>query len=358
MMSKVNNMKIFSPRYYLLFINVVRVVYMAEILLNYTRAGKVESVHYGDFVVVDVNGKIIDSVGEPHKKMFWRSAAKPFQALPFVKEGGVERFNITQEELALMTSSHSGEEFHVKLVNELLEKVDLDVSALDCGPATPMSSKAARALTAQGLKPEAVHNACSGKHSGMLALAQAMMVEVEGYTKPDHKVQQKMIEAVAKSTNLAVNEVEIGIDGCGVPVFYLPLYNMSLAYARLAQPEAGQWGEDEQDIKTIRDAMIAHPLIVSGTGRIDSLVTQITKGRIIAKIGAEAVYCLAVVDKGWGITFKIQDGSFRAINQVVIGILKRLNLLTAEEYAQLVEKFPPILKNHRGDVIGTIEVGF
>lgn len=331
---------------------------MSEVLLNYTRAGKVESVHYGDFVVVDVNGKIIDSLGDPHKKMFWRSAAKPFQALPFVKDGGVERFNITQEELALMTSSHSGEEFHVKLVNELLDKVGLDISALECGPATPMSSKAAKALTAQGLRPEMVHNACSGKHCGMLALAQAMLVDYHGYTKPNHKVQQRMIEAIAKSTNLPLSEVEIGIDGCGVPVFYLPLYNMSLAYARLAKPEEGNWGDDEDSIRTIRDAMIAYPLVVSGTGRIDALVSQITKGRIIAKIGAEAVYCLSSVNDGWGITFKIQDGSFRAINQVVIGILKRLNLLTTDEYNQLAEKFPPILKNHRGDVIGTIEVGF
>ena len=331
---------------------------MSEVLLNYTRAGKVESVHYGDFVVVDVNGKIIDSLGEPHKKMFWRSAAKPFQALPFVKDGGLEKFNITQEELALMTSSHSGEDFHVKLVNDLLDKVGLDVSALDCGPATPMSSKAAKALTAQGLRPEAVHNACSGKHSGMLALAQVMLVDHDGYTKPDHEVQQKMIEAIAKSTKLPLNELEIGIDGCGVPVFYLPLYNMSLAYARLAKPEDGNWGEDEAAIRTIRDAMIAYPLVVSGTGRIDALVSQVTKARIIAKIGAEAVYCLASVNDGWGITFKIQDGSFRAINQVVIGILKRLNLLTNDEYNQLVEKFPPILKNHRGDGIGTIEIGF
>lgn len=332
--------------------------YMSEILLHYTRAGKVEDIHRGDIVAVDTTGKIIDSVGDPHKKMFWRSAAKPFQALPFVEKGGLAKYGITEQELALLVSSHSGEPMHVDLVKSVLGKIDLDVSVLDCGASRPMSSKAAKALVENKQKPEAVHNACSGKHSGMLALCQMLGISIEGYTKPDHEVQKQMHESVANSAKISTNELEIGIDGCGVPVFYLPLYHMSLAYARLAKPEAGKWGSYETAARTIRNAMIAYPEVLAGTGRIDTIVANVTKGRIIAKVGAEAVYCLASVPDGVGITFKIEDGSYSAINPTVIGVLKRMDLISKLEYAELIEKFPPILKNHRGDVIGTIETMF
>jgi len=331
---------------------------MSEILLHYTRAGKAESIHRGDIVAVDVTGRIVDSVGDAHKSMFWRSAAKPFQVLPFVQQGGMAKYSITAEELALMVSSHSGEAEHVKLTQQILEKVGLTIEALACGSSRPMDSRAAQALVKAGVKPQAVHNPCSGKHSGMLALCKMLELSVEGYTEPEHTVQKIMHQAVADSAGLCADHVEIGIDGCGVPVFYLPLYNMSLAYARLAKPEQANWGDREQAVTTIRDAMLGYPHIVAGTGRIDTFLMNLTKGRILAKIGAEAVYCLASVTDGIGITFKIEDGGHRAINPVVIGILKRMDLISKTEYDELLAKFPPVLKNHRGDIIGTVETMF
>lgn len=331
---------------------------MSEILLHYTRGGKVESLHRGDIAVVNVQGKIVDSVGNPELPMFWRSAAKPFQVLPFVDQGGIEKFKITKEELALMVSSHSGEQEHVNLVRQALEKVGLTEEALACGSAKPMNSKAAKAIMLQNQKYQAVHNACSGKHTGMLALAMMLGVTVEGYTEPDHQVQKIMHKAVADAAGLTPEQVEIGIDGCGVPVFYLPLNKMAYAYARLGKPEEGGWGERTGAVTMIRDAMLAHPGVVAGTGRIDTAVMKLTKGRILAKIGAEAVYCLAAVNDGIGISFKIEDGSYRAINPTVIGVLKRLDLITDAEHQELLAQFPPILKNHRGDIIGTVETLF
>lgn len=331
---------------------------MSEVLLHITRAGKVESIHRGDIVAVNVAGKVVDAVGDAYKPMFWRSAAKPFQVLPFVQQGGMDQFGITNEELALMVSSHSGESQHVALVKQILEKVGLALDVLACGAARPMDGRASKELIKQGQKPEAVHNPCSGKHSGMLALCQMLGLSVEGYTESEHQVQKIMHQAVAESTSLDPQQIEIGIDGCGVPVFYLPLYNMALAYARLVHPAQAGWGAQEQAVTKIRDAMIGYPQVVAGTGRIDTILMNLTKGRIVAKVGAEAVYCLGSVPDGIGITFKIEDGGIRAINPVIIGILKRLDLITKAEYDQLVEKFPPILKNHRGDIIGTIETVF
>lgn len=328
---------------------------MSEILLHYTRGGKIESQHRADVAVVDVNGKNIWEFGDSKRSMFWRSAAKPFQVLPFIERGGIELFNLTSEEVAFMVSSHSGESQHVELAHRILGKVDLTIDALACGAAKPMSSKVAKELTIQKQPYQVVHNACSGKHSGMLALAQMLKVAVEGYTELEHPVQQLMYQAVADSAHMQKQEIDIGIDGCGVPVFYLPIYNMAWAYARLAKPEQGNWGEREKSICMIRDAMVTHPQIVAGSKRFDTVLMEITKGRILAKIGTEAIYCLASVPDGIGITFKIDDGSYRAVAPAGIAILKKLDLISANEHQALLDCFSHTLRNHRGDVIGTVE---
>jgi L-asparaginase II len=328
---------------------------MSEVLLHYTRAGKVESRHHADVAVVDVTGKMAWEFGDGNRPMFWRSAAKPFQVLPLIEQGGIDKFALTDEEVAFMVSSHSGESEHINLAHSVLQKIGLAVDTLACGPAKPMSSKMVKELIVQQLPFQAVHNACSGKHSGMLALAQLLEIDFNGYTELEHPVQQIMHQVVADSANLKKGEVDTGIDGCGVPVFYLPLYNMAWAYARLAKPEEGQWGRREAAVRLIRDAMLAHPQVVAGSKRFDTVLMNVTKGRILAKIGAEAVYCLASVPDGLGVSFKIDDGSYRAITPAGIAILKKLDLLSSAEYQRLIEYFPPVLKNHRGDVIGTVE---
>ena len=328
---------------------------MSEIVLHYTRAGHVENIHRADVAAVNCKGEVVASIGNAYLPMFWRSAAKPFQALPFVKNGGLEKYGITEEELALLVSSHSGEENHVALVRKILAKLGLDESVLDCGVVRPMSGKAFKKIIAAGEKVLPVHNACSGKHSQIIALAMMLGVPYEGYTKPDHAAQKVIFKHVAMASKMPEDKLEIGIDGCGVPVFYLPIYNMSLAYARLSTPTKGDWGEYEFAAMKIRDAMSKYPQVVSGTGRIDLAVSEVTGGRIIAKIGADAVYCLAVKDGDLGITFKIEDGSFAAVTPMTIATLKYLDLLTRDEVAQLDKLFPPVLKNHRGEIIGTIE---
>ena len=331
---------------------------MSEIVLHFTRGGHVENIHRGDVAAVNCAGEIVSAVGNARLPMFWRSAAKPFQALPFVKNGGLERYNITAEELALLVSSHSGEPNHVALVRGILKKLGLDESVLDCGVVRPMSGKAFKDLIAAGEKVLPVHNPCSGKHSQIIALAQMLGITYEGYTQPDHEAQKIIFSHVAMAAKVPESELEIGIDGCGVPVFYLPLYNMALAYARLSTPKLGDWDEYETAATKIRDAMSAYPQVLSGTGRIDLAVSEITGGRIIAKIGADAVYCLAVKNENLGIAFKIEDGSYAAVTPMVIAVLKKLDLLTNAEADALDKKFPPVLKNHRGDVIGTIEAVF
>ena len=331
---------------------------LSEIVLHYTRANHIENIHRGDVVAVNCGGEIIHSVGNAKLPMFWRSAAKPFQALPFVKNGGLKKYNLSQEELAILVLSHSGEDNHVALVRGILKKLGVDESVLDCGTLRPLNSKAFKKLLANGEKILPVHNQCSGKHSQIIALAIMLGEKIEGYIRPDHPAQKLIFKHVAMAAKVPEEKLEIGIDGCGVPVFYLPLFNMALAYARLSTPKLGDWGDYEIAATKIRDAMSAYPQVVSGTGRIDLAVNEVSNGRIIAKMGSDAVYCMAIKDENLGIAFKIEDGDYLAITPMVIAVLKKFDLLTKSEAEKLDEQFPPTLKNHRGEVIGTIEAVF
>lgn len=326
--------------------------------MHYTRGKYVENIHRGDAVCVDINGNIVDKVGNPTLPMFWRSAAKPFQLLQFVKLGGVEKYGLTQKELAILASSHSGEPMHEEAVKSILHKLGLTPDVLNCGAARPMSGKAFKDLIKKGLKPTALNNPCSGKHSAIIALCELLGFPIEDYIKPEHPAQKIIHKIVAMAAGIPEEELDIGIDGCGVPVFYLPLDRMAYAYARLANAEEGNWGEYTQAAIKIRDAMCAYPEMVSGTGRIDKAVYELTKGRVMAKIGADAVYCLASREKKEGLAFKIEDGSYPAVTPMVIAMLKHFDFISEAEHQKLLEMYPPVLKNHRGDIIGEIKAVF
>ena len=327
-------------------------------LLHYTRGNFVENIHRGDAVCVGLDGKIIDEVGNGHLPMFWRSAAKPFQLLHFVKLGGVEKYNLTDQELAILASSHSGENMHVEVVKSILHKLGLTEEVLNCGAARPMCGKTFKELVKNNLKPTALHNSCSGKHSGIIALCQLLDLPVEDYIKPEHPAQKIIHKIVAMSAGISEEELHIGIDGCGVPVFYLPLDKMAYAYARLMNAEEGNWGEYTEAAIKIRDAMCAYPAMVSGTGRIDKAIAEVTNGRVLAKIGADAVYCLASREQKTGVAFKIESGSYPAVTPTAIAMLKQFNYITEEEHQKLLAMYPPVLKNHRGDIIGEIKTVF
>lgn len=325
---------------------------MSERLVELTRGRIVESIHRGDLAVVDSSGKLLYSVGSPREKVaFIRSSSKPVQAVPVVESGAIDRFQLTEKELAVFCASHNAEEIHVETVLGILQKIGLSESALQCGRHLPLDKNASAALLQAGKEPTEVHCNCSGKHSGMLTFAQQMGWDVSNYTDLEHPVQQAMLRSMSVFAGMRPEEIEIGVDGCGVPVFGLPVYNMALAWARLADP-SGLPTSTQQAVTRIRSAMTAWPQLVAGTGRLcTALMTQLN-GRVIAKSGAEGVYCSAILGKGIGIAVKIEDGNGRANGPVVVETLRQLGVLTEEDLQQLQSFHQPTLYNHRHDVIG------
>jgi len=325
-------------------------------VVHFKRGGFIESSHHIEAVAVDGMGRLILSAERPHLRTFWRSGAKPFQIIPFILKGGIERFGLTERELAVMVSSHSGDSFHLELVQSILGKMQLGPEYLACGTARPLDAGIAQELYKSGIPYTALHNDCSGKHSAMLGLALLTGTPLAGYTDPDHLVQQLMRLSVARSAGISVKELEEGTDGCGVPTFRLPLYNMALAYARLSNPVEEHWQESHACMVQVRDAMRNHPDCIGGRNRFETLLMEGTCGRLIAKLGAEASFCIGCCPRGEGLVFKVIDGGARALEHFGIRILKRMNWISDDEEAVLLRHFPPSIKNDHKQIVGSVEV--
>ncbi len=328
---------------------------MAEILANVYRGELVESCHRGDWVITDVDGGIVHRQGDPGKRTYWRSSAKPFQAVPVVESGAYKAYGLRPEELAVMCASHSGEGYHVDAVQSILRKIGLNASYLQCGVHPPVYRPAAEALACQGRKPDELHSNCSGKHSGMLALCRYFGWDLQTYLEPRHPLQQMTLQYVSEVTGTAIEDIVIGVDGCGVPVFGLTLQSMARAWALLAAPSAALTGERAAALRTVADAMRDHPHMVAGTER---LCTDLMRGYaevgLVAKMGAEAVYCIGLPNCGWGLALKVEDGSSRAVPAIVLSILNQLGY--SSRHIPELEKYVPLLvKNHRQRIVGRID---
>jgi len=324
-------------------------------LAEVTRGSLVESIHRGAVAVVDTKGKLLASAGNPQYLTYFRSAAKPIQAIPVLESGAAQYFGLDLQELAILTGSHNGEVQHTDTVLAILRKIGLGEEYLQCGVHEPLHKPSRDALLSKGLKPTSLHNTCSGKHAGMLTLAKYRGVSLENYFRPEHPVQQEMLRTVAEMAGVTPEQIPVEIDGCGVPVFGLPLEKMAYAYARISASEDNGLTETRKEAcHLIKKAMTTHPFMVGGTNRFDTELLAVAGGKLIAKFGAEAVYCVGIAEKGWGIAIKVEDGNLRALPPVVLAVLEQLEVLTSEEKEILSDYRQRRLTNHRGDIIGEI----
>jgi len=330
---------------------------MSETLVHVTRGDLVESLHHGDIAVVNELGELLYSVGNPERVSYIRSAAKPAQALPIVESGAADHYRLSDRELAVICASHNAETIHTETVLGILRKIGLSETALQCGVHAPYDAETHEQLILAGRKPSPVHSNCSGKHSGMLTLAQHMGWPVEGYFRPEHPVQQAAKAAVAAMADYPEDKIVIGTDGCGVPVFGLPVRNMAVIFAQLAKPVRQPEIRQEACRRIVR-AMTGEPQMVAGRNRFNTDLLRAARGKIVAKSGAEGVFCVGIVGAGIGIAVKVDDGSSRPHPVVVTTILKQLGYLDADAERELAKYLQPEVRNHRGEVVGRIAPAF
>jgi len=326
--------------------------------IELVRGTIVESRHRVHAAVVDAGGKLVASAGDPDYVTFWRSAAKPFQAMPIVADGAAEHFGLTQQELALTCASHSSEQSQVELVRECLKKIDCTERDLMCGPHTPLSEAVAKDYQTRGLRLTAVYSNCSGKHTGMLAQAKHHGWATEGYVRPEHPVQRRCLAEVSRWTAVPEQQIGVAVDGCGVACFALPIRNMAKAYSRLGIGDSGLGigdGADQSRIPNpqsqIVEAMLRHPELIAGEGRPCTEMMRAHPNRVITKIGADGVYSALLVQEGLGVSLKIEDGHGPASILAIVSILEELGLRPMP--ASLRDK---PMTNSRGETVGALRI--
>ena len=325
---------------------------MTDLHIEATRGELVESVHRVSVAVTDANGRLVAESGDPDLVTYWRSAAKPFQALPVVSDGAADRFGLDSNELALCCASHSSEPQHLAVTDAILAKLGLTEQALACGPHTPLSSAVAEEALRKGSRITPRWSNCSGKHAGMLALALHRGWPIEGYNRLEHPVQQRIIEELLQWTGIARDDVYCSIDGCNTVCFGLSLRGMATAYARFGIEQNGA-------AHRLRDAMTRHPGMVGGTGRPCTDLMTAFQGGLIAKIGAEGVYSAALPAHGLGISLKAEDGDMRSAPIALVAVLEQVLGHTSDDHGLMALRGSPhhatvMIRNTRGIVTGAL----
>jgi L-asparaginase II len=339
---------------------------IAEPLVEVRRGSITESRHRGHVIAVEPDGNVVAYLGAPQITVtFLRSSAKPFQALPLLVSGAADRFAFTDREVALVCASHNGEPIHTELAASMLEKIGLGPEALKCGVHEPYGAEAARELRERGEAPNVLHNNCSGKHAGMLALALHLGAPIETYNRPEHPVQIAIGKVISQFTGVAIEDLAVAVDGCAVPVFGMTVKAMALAYARLVSPPAEFDEARRRACERIVRVMSAYPELIGGTAdRLDTEIMRAAPGRLVSKVGADGVYTAGINPceewpRGLGLALKIEDGDDRqARPPVVVESLRQLGVLKDESLEAVAKyAFFPVL-NRPGDVVGEIRAEF
>jgi L-asparaginase II len=316
------------------------------ILAHVTRGPIVESSHRGAYAVVDRAENVVASEGDIAHPVFPRSAIKAFQCLPLIESGAATRFGLTPEEIALCCSSHNGEPDHVRVAASILHKCGVKEETFECGGHWPERMDDRTVLIKRGEGPRSIHNNCSGKHAGMIALATHLGIDPSGYVEAAHPVQQSIVAVINRHCDVDVAKAPVGIDGCSVPTWALPLQNTALGFARLIASG-----------KNIIEAVRAHPFMVAGTGRFDTKIMQAVP-RLFIKVGAEGVFCGCIPHASLGFALKIDDGGTRGAEVAIARVLSELDVWTTEEREALKSFTHTTLKNWMKKEVGETQAAF
>lgn len=318
-----------------------------------TRGNLVESVHYIAACAVHARGDVLLEAGDIDSPVYLRSSSKPFIAAAAIEAGVAEAFGLTTQEIAVMAASHTGEPFHVEAVRSILQKIGMDASALQCGAQLPYDEAAARTLLRSGEEPTALHNNCSGKHAGILALCKVIGADAATYLDANHPAQRAILSLCARLSDDDASSWPLGVDGCGIPVYATPLRKAALSFARFASLD-GIDALDAKALRVVRDAMVSYPAYVGGTGTLDTDLMRVANGTIACKVGAEGVHAVSVIPQHVGYVSKVIDGASRGRAPSTLAVLGQLGALSEAQLQELKAFAEPVVYNRAGRAVGTV----
>lgn len=322
------------------------------ILVEVYRANVLESFHRGVICVVNENNEVIFSKGNVDQVCYPRSAMKFIQVLPLIELGGIEKFGFTLEEIAVMCGSHNAEQEHLEVVECILSKIGLNKNDLFCGPQYPTSKRDADHLIRENKKPEHIHNNCSGKHAGMLALCQLINAPIQDYINPNHPIQQLILEYVEKIYEYPKAKMATALDGCSAPIYSIPVINQAIGFKNLVSNHYEE--KLANACKTVVDAVSKYPFMVAGSKRYCTDMMQITAPQIIGKTGAEGIFCLSLPKQKIGVCIKIDDGKMLPQYNVAQAFVEATKLFSKEELKPLHHYLQADLTNFNKFTVGEI----
>ena len=299
----------------------------------------VEVLHYGWICVINKKNKIIFKKGNISDYTFLRSVAKPIQALPFLENN----INISLKELSVICGSHSGSKKHIQLLNLLMKKLNIKPSELLCGAHMPDDLNTKKELIKKTLRPSAIHNNCSGKHIGMLAVCKKNKWSTKTYLNIKHPLQKNILKHLKKLSGH--KNIRVATDGCGVPTFALPIKTIALLFSRFS-------GSSNPNCKKIISAMIKNPFYLGGDREIDTEIMKSSKQKLLAKAGGAGI--IIVTHNGNSAVIKISDGSQLARAKVTLDLLIKLKWLKKKDIKStyLKKVLKGNIKNHAGKIVG------
>ena len=337
------------------------------VLVRQLRNGIEESVHRGDIVEADATGRLIRAVGDPDRVVTLRSTVKPFGVVALIEAGGIPAFDLEPAEIAIMASSHSGEDFHVRTIQGMFRRAGVSQNFLACGSeGMPLDPLTSARLARDGEKAGAIRHMCSGQHAASLLLSRLKGWDLETYWQPEHPSQVAYRSAVARAYGTTPERLRTAIDGCGVETYAFPLREVAQAYAFLADPSGIATRDPRRSIAepllTVRDAMLANPEMVAGRhDRLDTSLMKAAEGRLISKSGMEALRAIAIVpgprsgtllDAASGLAVKIEDGDGyeRGTWAASVEALHQVGVVDAQGLRMLARYHRPTILDPHGRV--------
>ncbi|NVK20418.1 MAG: asparaginase [Methylocystaceae bacterium] len=333
---------------------------MNPVLVEVLRGSLVESQHRGAFCVVDAQGDVVLSMGDIESPVYPRSSVKAMQAVVMMESGAADAFNFTDEEIALACSSHGGEVQHIGMVQSMLNKMGLTKDLIKCGPSWPMNIEAGRHLAMEGESPNVLHNCCSGKHAGFLAHLKHNKINPVGYTEPDHALQKEIKAVIEDLCEVDLDIAPLGIDGCAIPTWAIPLKNLALGFSKFAKNEGRVSKKRAAVMQRITKAIFSAPFMVAGTDRYCTRMMQAFPERVFAKVGAEGVFTSFLPEKGYGIAVKCDDGTYRGAEIILSAVLVKLGVFSPEDFikAGVGDLLELPITNRNGKLVGVARPAF
>ncbi|MGE8206783.1 asparaginase [Heyndrickxia sp. NPDC080065] len=327
-----------------------------DILIEETRSGLVENVHSGMICGVDEDMNTIYHVGNSEHIVFFRSASKPIQALPIFLTNIIEKFGLTEQEAALFAASHRGESYHISALESMLEKLPVKETDLFCPPSYPLNVNPREVMIRADIAKRKLYHNCSGKHMGFITVCRELGYPVEGYWKVEHPLQQQIIQILSTLSEVPISKIKVGIDGCGVPVFAIPLKHMAYTYLKLACPDLIEEPSLRNAVKKLTKTMNRQNQMIASEHFICSVLLQ--DDNIVAKGGAQGVYCFGLKNERIAFALKVINGSEEVWPNIVASILEQIDYKNKETIKRLRALKPAIVKNDAGIEVGAINEKF